>query len=223
MRKLYHYFLSPPCRKVRIVLGEKKLEFETIAEPVWQRRHDFLLLNPAGSVPVLSEPDGPALADSTAICEYLDEVCPDPALMSGTPLQRAEIRRLVQWFDTKFQTEVTDLILGEKVCKRLFGRGEPDSAAIRAGKANLETHLAYISWLFDRRNWLAGDSLSLADITAAAHLSSLDYLGDVDWIKYAGARDWYMRIKSRPSFRSLLADRDGALRPAAHYAELDFE
>ena len=204
-------------------MGEKKLEFETVGEPVWQRRQDFLLLNPAGAVPVLSEPEGPALADSTAICEYLDEAYPDPALISGTSLQRAEIRRLVQWFDTKFQMEVTDLILGEKVYKRLFDRGEPNSAAIRAGKANLNTHLTYISWLFDRRNWLAGDSLSLADITAAAHLSSLDYLGDVDWTKHAGARDWYMRIKSRPSFRNLLADRDGALRPAAHYAELDFE
>jgi glutathione S-transferase len=222
MRKLYHHFLSPVCRKVRIVLGEKQLELDLIAEPVWDRRHDFLLLNPAGTVPVLCEEDGAVLADSTAICEYLDETYPDRPLLPGTALERAEVRRLVQWFDTKFQKEVSDLILGQKVYNRLFDMGEPDSAAIRAGQANLDMHLSYISWLFDRRNWLAGDHLSLADIAAAAHISSLDYLGSVDWAKHPGARDWYMRIKSRPSFRSLLTDRDGSLRPAPHYADLDF-
>ncbi|HET6222763.1 MAG TPA: glutathione S-transferase family protein, partial [Dongiaceae bacterium] len=98
----------------------------------------------------------------------------------------------------------------------------PDSQAIRAGNANIHYHLDYIAWLADRRNWLAGDDFSLADIAAAAHLSALDYIGDVPWERHADAKDWYVRVKSRPSFRALLADALPGITPPAHYADLDF-
>ena len=222
MRELYHLWLSPPCRKVRIVLGEKGLDFEMRVEKVWERRPDFLDLNPAGEVPVLVETDGVALADSWAICEYLDEAYPDKPIIGFDPPSRAETRRLMAWFDLKFDHEVSRNLLSEKLMKRFMGMGEPDSGVIRASQHNIHHHLDYIGWLAERRKWLAGDDFSLADIAAAAHLSCLDYLDDVPWDQHGGAKDWYVRIKSRPSFRPLLSDHIPGLPPPKHYADLDF-
>jgi len=191
-------------------------------EETWARRQEFLALNPAGDVPVLVEPNGTALSGSDVICEYLEEIQSDAPLISGSPVAKAEIRRLVGWFDRKFNTEVTDNLVGEKVMKRFLGLAEPDSRAIRAGHANLPHHLDYIAYLVERRKWLAGEQMTLADLAAAAHLSAIDYLGDVPWDSHPEAKDWYARIKSRPSFRPLLADHIPGVIPAKHYKNLDF-
>lgn len=222
MRTLYHLWLSPFCRKVRITLLEKKIEFQMRIENVWERRPDFLALNPAGEVPVLVEPDGTALSGSDAICEFLDEIHAEPPLIGRSALERAEVRRLVAWFDRKFNHEVTENLVGEKIMKRFLRLGEPNSQAIRAGHANIRHHLDYVSYLIERRKWLAGESLSLADIAATAHLSAVDYVGDVPWDGYEAAKDWYARVKSRPSFRPILADRIPGVPPPKHYADLDF-
>lgn len=222
MRTLYHLWLSAPCRKVRLVLGEKKLDYDCRVEPVWDRREAFLTMNPAGEVPVMVEPDGTILCDGTAIAEYLDETTPTPSLNGSSPLERAEVRRLVGWFDGKFNGEVTANLVGEKVLKRLMRTGYPSSDAIRAGLGNIRYHLDYIGFLTERRNWLAGRSLSLADLTAAAHLSCIDYIGDVPWAHNESAKTWYARIKSRPSFRSILADTVPGIAPVETYANLDF-
>ncbi|MFQ5954734.1 MAG: glutathione S-transferase family protein [Kiloniellales bacterium] len=222
MRTLYHLWLSPFSRKVRVALSEKALDFELKAEKVWERRHEFLALNPAGEVPVLVDEDGTVVADSTAICEYLEEIRPQPPLIAGTPAERAEVRRVAQWFDLKFSHEVSQHLVGEKIMKRFLGLGAPDSAAIRAGKANIHYHLDYVGYLSERRAWLGGDAFSIADIAAAAQLSAVDYLGDVPWGEHQAAKDWYARIKSRPSFRPLLADHIPGIRPPKHYADLDF-
>ena len=222
MRTLYHFWLSPGARKVRLILKEKNLEFELKIERSWARRPEFLALNPAGETPVLVEADGTVLADSAAIAEYLEEVYPDRPLIGLDPVQRAETRRLVGWFDGKFNVEVTQNLVEEKMTKRLLGQGQPNSATIRAGSANLRQHLDYIGWLVERRNYLAGDQFSLADIAAAAHLSAIDYLGDVPWESFESAKEWYARVKSRPSFRLLLADHIPGAAPPKHYADLDF-
>jgi glutathione S-transferase len=207
---------------VRITLLEKRLDFELRAENVFERRDEFLSLNPAGEVPVLVEADGSALSGSDAICEFLDEVHPEPPLLGRQAMQRAEVRRLVQWFDGKFNTEVTENLIGEKLIKRLLGRGAPNSQAVRAGHANIHHHLDYIGYLTERRTWLAGGNFSLADITAAAHISIVDYQGDVLWKQHEEAKDWYARVKSRPSFRALLEDNIPGAPPQKHYANLDF-
>lgn len=222
MRTLYHLPLSPYSRKVRLVLAEKRLPFELRVEKVWERRPEFLALNPAAQVPVLVEENGLAIPDSAVICAYLEEAYPDPPLIGGTLAERVECRRLVAWFDGKFAREVSENLLFEKLMKRHLGRGEPDGAAIRAGYQNLRAHLVYLGWLAEHRRWLAGEALSLADLAAAAHLSALDFLGDVDWSVSPAAKEWYARIKCRPSFRPLLADRVPGLTPPAHYADLDF-
>ena len=222
MRILYHLWMSPQCRKVRVALLEKRLEFDLRTENVWERRDEFLALNPASDIPVLVETDGTALSGSDAICEFLDEVHPEPPLIGHQPIARAEVRRLVHWFDEKFNAEVTENLVGEKMTKRYLGKGGPSSKAVRAGHANIHSHLDYIGYLTERRTWLAGDDFSLADIAAAAHLSSIDYLGDVPWAEHEEAKDWYARIKSRPSFRSILEDNIPGAPPQKHYANLDF-
>lgn len=221
-RLLYLIWLSPHCRRVMLALEEKKLPYQAVVEKVWERRAGFAALNPAVEVPVLVDENGLVIPDSACICEYLEETYPEHGLWGKAAADRIEARRLTAWFDQKFAREVTAHLLDEKVFKRLLGRGNPNSAALRAGAANIRYHLDYIGYLTDRRNWLAGDELSIADLTAAAHLSALDYLGDVPWDQHPEAKEWYMRIKSRPSFRPVLAERMPSLAPVGHYAELDF-
>jgi glutathione S-transferase len=222
MRRLYHLWLSPASRAVRVLLAEKGLEFDLQVEPVWERRDAFLSMSPTGDVPVLVEPEGEILSDGTAICEYLEEAYPDTCLIPGTALERAEIRRITSWFHTRFQREVTRNLVDEKVMKRFMGMGEPNTNAIRVGHHNVAYHMEYISYLAERRFWLAGEEFSLADIVAATQLSCLDYLGDIPWDDYEQAKNWYARIKSRPSFRPLLNDRIGGMKPAKHYHDPDF-
>ncbi|GBQ17578.1 glutathione S-transferase [Komagataeibacter rhaeticus] len=222
MRILYHLPLSPYSRKVRLVLGEKRLPFELKTERVWERRPEYLDRNPAGTVPMLQEENGLCIPDSWVICEYLEEAYPDTPLLGRTLAERVEVRRLVVWFDEKFGHDVSCRLLNEKVMKRISGRGNPDGAALRAAYGNIRPHLSYIDWLAETRQWLAGNMLSMADFAAAAHLSCLDFLDDVDWSRAPAAKDWYARVKSRPCFRSLLQDRMTGFNPPAHYADLDF-
>jgi glutathione S-transferase len=222
MRALYHLPLSPYARKVRLVLAEKRLPVELHVEKPWERRAEYLELNPAGTVPTLVEDNGIVVPDSAVICEYLDEAYPEFPIMGDTIVERVEVRRLAAWFDGKFAAEVTQNLLGEKYMRQQARRGNPDPAAIRTGYTALRYHLDYLGWLAENREWLAGQNLSLADFAAAAHLSCLDYIGDVDWRLSRPAKDWYARIKSRPGFRTLLSDRVPGMTPPGHYVDLDF-
>jgi glutathione S-transferase len=222
MRLLYHLPLSPYARKVRLVLAEKRLPFELLVEKVWQRRPEYLEMNPAGTVPTMVEDNGRVIPDSNVICEYLDEAYPDTPLLGRSIVERVEVRRLVSWFDNKFAAEVMRNLLWEKTMKQALRQGAPEASALRAGYANIKHHLAYIGWLAENRKFLAGANLSLADFSAAAFLSSLDFIGDVDWSLSPPAKEWYARIKSRPSFRAILADRVSGIAPPPHYADLDF-
>jgi glutathione S-transferase len=226
MATLLHYPLCPFSRSVRLALAECGIEVELAEERPWEWRAEFLALNPAGSLPVLiSDSDGP-ISGAYAISEYLGETVargggfqPFP----GDTAVRAEVRRLVDWFHRKFHDEVTNYLVEEKVYRR-FGpkSASPDMEAMRAGHENLRYHLTYIGHLAEKRSWLAGDALSFADLAAAAHLSALDYLGEVPWEDHEPAKHWYALLKSRPSFRPLLADRVAGFIPSGTYADLDF-
>jgi glutathione S-transferase len=226
MRTLYHYTLCPYSRKIRLLLAEKKLDFSPDPEKFWEKKAELLQLNPAGQVPVLVDLNGSVIPDSSVISEYLEDAYPENSFLGKDLMQRVEVRRLTAWFDNKFAKEVSLSLILEKTIKRHLsssvGGAGPNSAAIRAAKDHINHHLEYISWLVDRRKWLAGDDFSLADITAAAHLSVVDYLGDVPWDKHEIAKEWYARIKSRPSFRAFLNDRIPGIAPSAHYTDLDF-
>lgn len=224
MRILYHTPLSPYCRKIRLLMREKELVFELTQENIWERRMEFFALNPAGEVPVLLEPDGEVISGNYAIMEYLEEAYRDnnKRYIGSSINERAEVRRLVDWFDHKFDGEVTQNILFEKVFKRLMHYGEPQSDAIRAGKKNILYHLDYIAYLTSEHQYLCGEVLTLADMAAAAHISALDYLGDIPWEHNQRAKEWYALMKSRPSLRSILSDRVPMFRPPDYYEDPDF-
>jgi len=221
MNRLYHVALSPFCRKVRLTLAEKRIEVELVEERYWQPSPEFLRRNPAGKVPVLRLDDR-VMAESQAICEYLDETVPNPPLLPRDAEGRYEVRRLCAWFDDKFNAEVTSKLVYERINKKIMGQGYPDSKNVKSGSNRIKVHLDYMAGLLDQRRWLAGDVMTLADFTAAAHLSCLDYISDVDWNRHAVVKDWYAKIKSRPSFRTLLVDQVPGFPPPAHYADLDF-
>lgn len=221
MVRLYHVPLSPFCRKVRLTLAEKRIEVELVEERYWEQGPDFLRRNPAGKVPVMKW-DNRTMSESQAICEWLDETIPQPPLLPREPDARYEVRRLCSWFDDKFHGEVTSKLLYERVNKKIMGLGYPESKAVKSGATRIKYHLDYLGWLLDQRRWLAGDVMTLADFAAAAHLSCLDYISDVDWNRSSAVKEWYAKIKSRPSFRSLLADQVPGFPPPAHYADLDF-
>ncbi|MBV8564250.1 MAG: glutathione S-transferase family protein [Methylobacteriaceae bacterium] len=230
MAILFHYPLCPHSRFVRLVLGEFGITPDLVEERAFERRRDFLILNPAGQTPVFVEDADAAVPGAGVIAEYLDETrglaLGERRLLSEHPAERVEIRRLMDWFNGKFFAEVSGYLVAEKVYKRFMpsanGGGAPDMDLVRAGRNNIRYHLRYIGHLIGTRKWLAGERLSYADLAAAAHLSSVDFLGDVPWAEDETARNWYARVKSRPSFRPLLADKLPGLTPSQTYADLDF-
>jgi glutathione S-transferase len=230
MLTLFHHGLCPQSRFVRLALGEYGITHRLVEEHPWERRHEFLAMNPAGTTPVLVEEGRPPIPEARTIAEYLDETrgteLGDHRLLPRDLAARVEVRRLLSWFCDKFFVEVSNPLTSERVLKRQMSReqggGAPDTEAIRAASANIRYHLAYIGWLVQTRDWLAGERLTYADLAAAAHLSSVDYLGDVPWSENEAAKSWYARVKSRPSFRPLLIDTHAGVPPSKTYADLDF-
>ena len=226
---LIHHTFCPFSRAIRISFGEYGLGAEFIEERVWERRREFLAVNPAGTLPVLLDGET-TVCGIRAIGEYLDETrgegLGDRRLMPASPPARAEVRRLLDWFDIKFNEEVTVYLATEKIYKRTMrpeqGGGAPEAGLIRAASSNIRYHLHYIGYLTARRRWLSGERFSLADIAAAAHLSIADYLGNVPWDSYGEAKEWYARVKSRPAFRPLLVDHVPGMPPSSTYVDLDF-
>lgn len=218
---LIHHPISPYSRKIRMLMSEKRMLFVLKEEEPWNLSSDVFKLNPAGSLPIFLF-DGNIIAGNYAITEFLEEVNYDIRLLPKDPKQRAEVRRLTEWFDDKFYCEVYRNIVAEKVIRRFEQGKAPDSRILKIGLNNLAFHMEYIDWLTERRNYLGGEEFSLADVTAAAHLSIIDYLGDIAWDGYKNAKIWYSKIKSRPSFKDILKDNIRGILPAKHYANLDF-
>jgi glutathione S-transferase len=229
MPTLFHHPYCPHSRFVRLALGEYGVTVQLIEERAWERRHDFLVINPAGTTPVLIDEGQPPVPGAAIIAEYLDEVHGGTLVRRLLPQEigtRIEVRRLMSWFNDKFFAEVSGPLTAERFYKRHMpvdaGGGSPDTDALRAARNNIRYHMAYIGWLVRARDWLAGERMSYADLAAAAHLSVADYLGDVPWNEDEAAKNWYARVKSRPSFRPILAETLAGLPPAKTYADLDF-
>lgn len=218
---LVHNSVLPQCRKIRILMAEKKMLFVLKEENPWMLSKDIMKINPAGELPIFIY-DGNIISGNYAITEFLEETYTQNRLISGNNKQRAEVRRLIDWFDNKFNREVYQYIAGEKIYKRFALKQSPESKRIKVGINNLRFHLEYIDWIVERNNYLVGNDFSLADISAAAQLSIIDYLGDVPWEDYKSAKLWYSKIKSRPSFKEILNDRIKGIYPAKHYMDLDF-
>src|SRR5512134_4131653 len=232
MHRLTHFRLCPFSRSIRLAMQEIGLACELVEERFWEWRQPFLALNPSGEVPVLELLDGAVVCGAYAISEFLGEAATTGEeggglavlLFPGPAAERAEVRRLVDWFQRKLDREVSRELLYQKVYARLqhAPAAPPNSDTLCAVRANLRHHMGYISYLAHQRRWLGGDEISFADLAAAAHLSSLDYVGEVPWEAFPVAKSWYARIKSRPGFRGLLADRIPGAPPPPNYDDLDF-
>lgn len=230
---LTQYRLCPRSRSIRLALAEYRVEIVLLDENPWEWRQGFLAKNPAGEMPVLEFENGLILCGTYAISEYIAEepaldasvgAQAPPILFPGNREDRAEVRRLVDWYHGKFDREVTRELLVEKVYNSMRPSGPipPDPGILRAVRANLKYHLSYTGYLADTRRWLSGDDMSFADFAAAAHISTIDYLGEMPWQDYPAVKTWYQRMKSRPSFRALLGDRVPGTAPPLAYSDLDF-
>lgn len=207
---------------MRLALAEKKLQFSAEAVELGHLPPAVLTLSPRAQVPLLVDEDRTPIAGAGAITEYLEETYPLENLLGTNAADRAETRSLLDWLNTHMARDLTDKLYGERLLKRVQRSGAPDSRAIRAGLDAVDAYLRWIGAQIELRRWLAGDQLTLADLACAAQLSVIDYLGDLDWTNYASAKTWYGRLKSRPSFRPLLADTFPGLPPAPHYTNIDF-
>ena len=222
MWQLFQFPLCPFSRKVRLLLGEKGVGCELVRESPWLRRDEFIDMNPAGQTPVMVDARGTTLIDSIAICEYFEETVDKAAMINGTAANRAEIRRLVTWFDTQFFRDVTGPLLYERMEKRVAHQAAPDARMLRESMKAAIRHLDYTDYLLDHRQWLGGATMSLADLAAAAQISVTDYLGGIDWKGHEQTARWYRGLKCRPSFRPLLSERMELVAPPSHYDNVDF-
>lgn len=225
MPRLLHHPLDPAARLARLMLGEYGAAVTLEEVKPWVRDPTLLEINPAATLPVLLIDGEPPVVGVLAAIATIEERFAPAAVTGLVPdnaAARAEMWRLLEWVLLKLNDEVTRYILEEKIVKRDRKGGTPDPAVLRVAKANLVEHMLYFNWLFASRRWLAGDTMSLADFALAAHLSALDYLGDVTWDASIETRDWYARVKSRPAFRPLLGDRVSGMPAHAGYANLDF-
>jgi len=230
MLTLYHHPISSASRYVRLILGEYKITATLVEEHADSRRREFLHLNPAATLPVLLVKGDVPICGARVIAEYIDEIYGSTRhsqlLFPQNPFERAEIRRLQEWFLVKLENDVVRHLARERIYKyetsAAYGGSSPDGGVLRKARKNILPHMQYLEWLVTTRDWVGGFSLSYADFAAAAAISALDYMGEIDWKHYNAARDWYARLKSRPSFRPLLQDRVRAMPPIPHYADLDF-
>lgn len=214
MRRLIHLMLSPSCRLARLMVGEKRVACDPVLSD-----------DPRQSMPVFIDMDGTRAVGVWAILDHLESHYPDHPLVPAGDADRREALRWLDWAMGPFHEMVTQRIVYEKAAPRFTGAGfsrPPDMNVIRAGRAELKEALKDIGNAAERNGNLACRETTLGDLAVAAHLSALDYFGEVPWNDFAPAQEWYVRIKSRPAFRSLLADRVPGQPPTAHYAELDF-
>jgi glutathione S-transferase len=214
MRRLTHLVLSPTSRLVRLMLGEKRIacDFPHAEDPL-------------AHLPIFRELDGTVVVGLWAIIDHLENEHPERALLPADARQRAEALRLFDWAMTNFHEEVTKRIVFEKGSQTQTGslsRRPPNMETVRLGRQALKDALPKLGTLAETRGFLAGRDVSLADLAMAAHLSALDYFGEVPWVEHLAPTEWYTRMKSRPSFRPLLNDLVPGQPPVSHYAELDF-
>ena len=221
MHTLYHYYLCPSSRFIRLVLEEYKLEYSLQLENYWKPQKEFLLLNPAGHLPVLINIDNYALIGANVCMEYFNNLQLKPNLMNNSYQEQAEIRRICHWFEVVFKKEVLDPLIHEKVYSRIVDNINPNSNNIRSALQNLNFHIRYFDYLLKYKDWIVGDNLTYSDLIASANFSIMDYIGLLDLRNYKHIKEWYLKVKSRPSFKTLLKDQIVGLNPHNDYKNID--
>ena len=221
MITLYHYYLCSSSRYIRLILEEHKISYDTQLENYWKPQTDFLKLNPAGHLPVLVNEENFPVVGANACIEYVKDLEVRSKLFVNDYREKAEINRLVHWFDVIFKKEVFDPIIYEKIFSGILDNITPNSENIRAALNNLDFHIQYFNYLLNSKNYFIKDDLTYLDFLAAANFSVLDYLGVLNFKDYENIKEWYFKIKSRPSFKTLLKDQIVGLNPHENYKIID--
>lgn len=223
MYTLYHHPACPFCRCARIVLAEKGMDFRLEVLEPWKDQEDILHLNPAGKLPILINPAEEVICGYRPICNYINELA-TPPLLPNEYIIRAEIRWACDWFDENFYHDVTLPLSTVRIYSRLFRMNIDAANLIRKGHQNREIYLGKFEQILGKKDFAGSDEFSLADVSAGAQISILDYCGEAGWDaeKYPRIYEWYGKIKSRPSFQKLLTDQIGSIIPSKTYANLDF-
>jgi glutathione S-transferase len=164
--KLFTFATSPYARKVRMVLEYKGIECE-MAERCYSldRKPDLREVSERAEVPVLVLDDGRVIADSTIICEYLEDAHPTPPVFPADPFERARMRAIDDLCDRAFDATVFGYFLG------VVRSTAPESKAMQeAGRDEFKMLLARLERELEGRDFFCGAALSLADLAAICHL-----------------------------------------------------
>jgi glutathione S-transferase len=201
--KLYEAATAPNCRRVRIFLAEKGVEVPIEAVDIQKaenRQPPFLEKNPLGGLPVLELDDGTCIAESVAICRYIEETHPDPPLMGTDPQDKA----LVEMWSRRMELEVALPIMQTFRNTHAFFKGRIPQVAEygEVCRASATKRLAWVDAELAEREFIAGPRFTIADITL---LIGIDF-GRV--VKIGIQPDqknlarWYESVSARPSAKA---------------------
>lgn len=216
--------MCPFSRKIRIFANEISFDCEFSRENYRKLSASFLAISPAGVGPVMDAGNGVHIMGSDNICDYIRSYCKNnsvESLIGSNMNEYHEIRSVNWWFDVVFYNDIVKSILEEKLY--LDHNSTPNVYRLRTVRSKLlNLHFKYMSSRFKQYEWLGSNSYSLADITAASHLSVIDYFGDIPWNRVSSdIIEWYSTIKSKISFRFVLDDTIEGFKPSASYIKLD--
>ncbi len=223
MQLLYHHPVCPLSRQARIYLTEFNKEFRLVKEGYGSKEGLLIKLNPIGELPILHlDSIDYYLVGIYSIIEYMLDTQENFYFMPQDVMDRAEVRKYINWFNSKFYREVSKILVNEKIIRLLMHQGAPRSNYIMLAKSNLSKHFNFLTNLLEKNTYIMSEKISCADIAAAAHISVIDYLGEINWDSWVTLKEWYSIIKSRPAFQPILQDRIAGFLPSRDYSNLDF-
>jgi glutathione S-transferase len=199
--KLYMNSTSPNVRRVRLtaaVLGlqleEKMLDFAKGE----QKNPEYLALNPNGAIPTLVDGEF-VLTESRAIMQYLASKKPESGLLPRDEQVRADVTRWQFWDSSHFSPQIGTLAF-QRVLKQMFGMGEPDAGKVAEALTNFRRFAAVLNKRLEGKQYVVGDSLTLADLTLA---SSLMYAkqADVPVAEFPSVHAWFSRMSDMDAWK----------------------
>ncbi|WPX97960.1 glutathione S-transferase family protein [Candidatus Fokinia crypta] len=225
--QLHYSSICPLSRMVRIALLEQKYQLHLVEENYVHDNHEILAINPLGTLPFMVFQDNTVIKNLWGIIDYIinkNDIFGHTVMPSFLKnFERAEILFNVEWFCTKFFNDVTLPIIQQKIVNFTTKRIPPNSTSIRNALRNMHIHMEYLKLSLAESNYIESSTPTIADYSAAAQISILDYTGDIMWNTInKRIKGWYSLIKSRPSFRTVLKDRILSLSPPPHYEDPDF-
>jgi glutathione S-transferase len=199
--KLYNeHNPAPNPRRVRIFLAEKSISIPFVHVPMRQGAHksvEFMVKNSLGQVPVLELDDGATLSESIAICRYLEELHPAPALFGNDAWQRAQVEMWMRRIEFALMSRIGAVWVNTHKYTAHLGTQYKDY-----GEASRVRSLKALHWLDDElkgREFLATDTFTMADIVALTTIDFATFIGIETPAELTHLQAWHERVSARPS------------------------